>query len=844
MTTEFAAILCELRRRVDMTQADLAAAVGYSPSYICNLEKGARLPDLAVVTERFVPALALDDAPHLAVHLVETAAAARGLPAPEVRHLRRLPAAGLTAAVVPSSTLPPTPAPIIGRDADIGRICRRMTGHYGRLLTLIGPPGVGKTRLALAVAHRLQALYAGGACFVDLTAIDQPALLLQAVAAALGVEIGGSNLARELAARLRRRQLLLVLDNFEQILAAAPDVADLLAECPELRILVTSRERLHLRAEQRYRVPPLDLEPAVALFAQRAAAAAPGWHASHELRPLIAQICAALDGLPLAIELIAVQVDRFPLPVLLDRLGDRRLDLLSDGPSHLPLHHRTLTNALHRSYVMLSPAEQELFAALSVFAGGCAVDAVAALGCDQKLIPMLAAKSLVRLDETDGQAPRMAMLETVREYAHDRLLATGREQWARREHAAHYLTVARSAAAGLLTAARPEWLVRLDRDHDNMRSALRWFIEHDAAAALELAAALADYWHARSYFDEGRSWLARTLAAYARPDRLRAHALVGAANLAIPQYAIEAARTYLEESLAIFRQLGDDPGVAAALAAYGWLDSFVEPAQAIAVWNESLAILRRLDDRVAISRLLPSMLNVMIAHGVDHAAAHALLAESLELARELGTAEEIARSLLRQGSAEVLAGRYAAGEQPLREAASLLRQLGSTRELAWAQEELGEALLLQGKYDAAQAELIAAGAGFEMVGDRLGLAIVIHHRAQIERRSGAPAAAALLYRDSLDRSLALGSRQMVARCLAGLGCAALQDHRLTRAAVLLGAAQAALAALPPFLPPEDAAELAALMEAACAAMPPGEFDQAWGIGQNSSTAALLHYLDD
>ena len=632
-TSPVGTLLKRYRVAASLTQEELAERTGVSARTICDMERGLtrrwRHDTISLLAE----ALQLSAQDQEAFELA--ARQRGGSSAPTV-------AAPGSALPRPAHNLPPQLTPLLGREQDEAAAGHLLRQPEVRLLTLTGPAGVGKTRLAVQVAGGLAADFAHGVCFVPLAAVRDPDLVLPALAQTLGLrETGGQPLAATLAAALGDKHVLLVLDNFEQVLAAAPQVAQLLAACPQVKALVTSRAVLHVRGEHELVVPPLALPDlarlpavddlgqyaAVALFVQRARAVTPTFALTPDNAPAVAALCRRLDGLPLAIELAAARIKLFGPAALLVRL-DQRLALLTGGAQDLPERQQTLRQALDWSHDLLEPAEQVLFRRLAVFAGGWTLEAAEAICCteagmteaDRETAVLdglrtLVDQSLVQGEEQGSGAPRFALLETIREYAREQLSASGEAPTIQRAHAAYYLALAERAEPELHRPDQLQWLARLRAEHHNLQAALGWARdEREVEVGLRLAGALCQYWNMGGYFGEGCTWIEELLtlagpgAGTAVTASTRAKVLLGAAILLTSQGDPQRLDAYLEESLALRRQLADRAGIAEVLVRFGReLILRGETVRATELLDEGLALYGELGDQRGIAEALDQL---------------------------------------------------------------------------------------------------------------------------------------------------------------------------------------------------------------------------------------------
>jgi predicted ATPase/DNA-binding SARP family transcriptional activator len=717
----------------------------------------------------------------------------------------------VAAAVAPTGPLIPAPlTELIGREAEVTAVQELLHRDNLRLLTLLGPPGVGKTRLALAVAQAMQADFPANLYFVDLTAISDPALLPLAIARSLGVAGKRQKVAplTRLTRQLRHKRALLVLDNFEQLLAATPAVNDLLQACPALKIVVTSRTPLRLRGEQRYPVAPLPLpaqddrtelerlrdNPAVALFVARAQAVVPHFALSPENSSAIAAICARVDGLPLAIELAAARVRLLPPPLLL-----RRLQAATGGVLHLlqpggadSRPQETLPGAIGWSYNLLPNTGQLLFERLAVFANGFTLEAAEAV-CQMGHRPLnlladmetLLDHSLIYPLEDGRQSERLAMLQTIREFALERLVAGGENELFQQRHADYFITFARVAETDLPGRSHDAWLDRLEQELDNLRSALTWTISQTPDQALALTLVLSPFWHSRAYLREGRLWLERALAASPTPSPSRARAMAAASLLAQRLGDYGPAAAWAEASVGLCRELGDQAALAYALNNWSIvLMSQGDNHRAQEVAAESLALSEAVGDAVGIHRAL-MVLGQAALHQDQLAAAQDALEKSLAFWRASGDRKNEVLCLVNLGRLRMLRGDYAAVTALITQAVNLSQQSGDRHWELVASWTLGEVALHQGNLGEADAVWRRALAQARELGDHYFMTITLSKLGLLALYRQETAAADQLLQESLALARSSGAQWCLADVTANLGLAASQQQDYARASELL-----------------------------------------------------------
>jgi predicted ATPase len=595
-----------LRERVELSQKELALQVGYHYSYMSRIEKNQRTPDPTTLMARFVPALSLDSEPEWTARLLELAggtetkthSAVPASPGP-----RSAPPTALPIFDLSSSNLPIILTPLLGRDEEVLALANLLAREDVRLVTVIGPPGVGKTRLAAHIAAQLAGSFAHGPLFVDLTSIADVEAFIPTLAESLNVrETADIPLLKSIAASLRQRNLLLVLDNFEQVISAAPHILSLLAGAPEVKILVTSREALHVSGEYEFPLLPLALPESltsgpgleenipqtfsqyssVQLFVQRAQAVQPAFGLTVENSPAIVEICRHLDGLPLAIELAAARIKTLSPQTMLQQL-DRRLDWLTRGPRDANLSRQTLRGTMEWSYNLLSEPERILLRRLSVFSGGWTLRAAESVCADAKDVVKettlrredildslgnLVDKSLV-VTETGGRQARYHLLETVREFGREKLSQEDELTEILNRHLAHFTEYAEESESHLDGLEQAKWVAISEKEHNNFRSAIDYSLTPgaDVLSGLRIGAAISLFWLEHNHFHEGLERLQKLLDCAVDPEHQKAKAkmLYRAAAIHSRLFSYNTASKLCEQSIEISRHLDDKRSLASAL---------------------------------------------------------------------------------------------------------------------------------------------------------------------------------------------------------------------------------------------------------------------------------------
>jgi predicted ATPase/DNA-binding XRE family transcriptional regulator len=809
----FGGWLKQRRKELGVTQDELADHIGCSLATLQKIEGGVRRPSgqLAhLLADYFrVPS---DEREAFTV-FARAGQVASSDPQPALVALAHAP---WRAVSLRHTNLPVVLTALIGREHEEEAVRDYLLNPKVRLLSMTGPPGVGKTRLALQVASSLAEHFEDGVFFIDLAPVLEPGLVLPTIGRVLGLkEAGELSAERVLVEYVRERRMLLVLDNFEQVLDAASEVVKLMQASPWLKVLVTSREALHVRGERRLSVPPLGVPgpllfsgavgtddrrrpllealatyPSVKLFVERAQDVNPDFELTRENARDVAMVCAELEGLPLAIELAAARANHLSSREMRTAL-DNRLKLLKGEARDLPARHRTLRAAVEWSYDLLDTAEQTLFRGLGAFAGGSALAAIEAIRevaeADDQQSPVptldvlvaLVDKSLVRQQGLgshvgEGGESRFGMLEVIREYALEKLIASGEADAVRQRHARYFVALAREASANKSGPREASFIARLDAELDNLRSALDWLLDYGredpelTELALHMVIALFYFWDLRGYFTEGREWLARALENGDRnlwcADCLKSETVEGR------EAALKALRAKTLNTAGLL----------------AWHQADYQAAQAL--YEAGLTLRREVGDKAGIASSLNNLAILANEHG-GHEAAIKLHEEALALQQELGDKMNIALSLNNLGVAYWDMGDVARARPFYEKSLVLYRELGYKSGMVLSLDNLGMVATNEQDYTAARHYQEECLAICRELGDKNNLAHVLANAAATAVEEGDYTLARNLYAEDLPLLQELGYRSVIAKCFAGMAAMSHKQERPIEAARLWGVAE-------------------------------------------------------
>ena len=867
----FGGWLKQRRRTLDLTQEELAQRIACSLSTLRKIEADNLAPskELAQLLAVAIGVAAADQDAFVAF-----ARGAKTTFAPQ----RIAAVADLAVAVAahptPSAYYLPTPLTgLVGREREVQSGCTLLRRDHVRLLTLVGPPGAGKTRLSLALAKALQAEFAQGVCFVPLAPIQEPTLVLSAIAQVLHVrERAGRSLLAAVQETLAQQQLLLVLDNFEQVMAAAPLVSELLVAAPELKIIVSSRETLKLYGEYEFPVTPLsvpdiqhlpspdllEVYPAVELFMQRARAVRPDFAITATNATAIAHICAWLDGLPLAIEMAAARTKWQSPPLLLEQLRHQLL-ALTGGPRDLTPRQQTLRGAMDWSYNLLAPLEQQIFVALGVINDSCTAAVMAAVTeldsalCDA-LLRGLVEKSLLQCTADEQGELRYTMLQMVREYAQAKQQEQGIQAQLQARHAAFYRRLVEASLAHLQTAAAEQTLNRLALEQNNLHGALTWYLHADRKGGLILAAQLAtSLWGVRGHFSEGRTWLEQLLAGAPTTSQdgndsylaAVAAAWLAAVQMALGQGDLPAAAIFATRSEQLALLLGQESGVRAALRARAAIALHQSDyAQATSLYQAALTHCNLVTEQREAAAILNGLGLIAKDQG-DYTQALALHERSYTLSATVGDTIGKARALTYSSIAAYWQGAFQRCIDLAQQTITLQQGIGDVISLTYSREILGMSLVKVGRFAEGMAALEASWRAFEQQADRSGVAMVLVDLGQATYAQGAYAPSFAYHRDALHLAHAIGDRRRCAFALEGMAMAlahlATALTQLEAAVQLFAAAATLRTAIGAPLPPTERPAHEECIAFVTTRLSQEAYAGAWQAGTTLTVAAFAQY---
>ncbi len=849
--------LRQCRRKLDLTQQELADQAGCARITLSRIEAGTLKPSK-----------------ELALILL----AKIGIPKEEqlkwlhfARGLSGLPSEFPDRATTrPLTNLPILLTSFIGREKERKEVVNLISKH--RLVALTGSGGVGKTRLALQIGGELSNDFPNGVWFVDLSSLNDPGLVPQTVLTTLGlVEQPGKNIRQILQDFLGEKSLLIILDNCEHLVEACAKLAmELLSHCALLKILATSREALGVEGEITWRVPSLSspdpatpLEPdqlrqfeSVRLFIDRAALAKTNFNVNNENAHALVKICQTLDGIPLAIELAAAKISILSMEQISNRLDDR-FRLLTGGGHAVLERHQTLRATMDWSYNLLSAEEQALFRRLSVFVGGCSLDAAESVCIDEDtttknalrtvdildILGQLVNKSLVIANERGGEF-RYRLLETIRQYAHEELLQSGEASRMQKRYLDFFVKMSEEAEHKLMGMDQMTWLDRLESEMDNLRAALEWSLEGEQVVdGLRLAGSLWRFWDVRNHRNEGRERLAAFLShrGATKQTRERAKALYAAGILAQIQNEYATADMYFSEGLEISRKLGDKRAVGYLLLgmAQMWARyrGYKNTRQFL---DESLAIFNELGDRWGMALSLEG-LGAAAWEQDDLVTASSRCTECIKIYRELGDKISLSFALIGLANVMETQGDYDQAVTLSEESLALFREMGYRWGISYALNILGEVARCQNDYSRAKVlyeESLAVG---REIGDKDRIASEYHNLAYVSHHLGDYPQAAALFRQSLILSQEVGDTLLTVVCISGMAVEAQAMGHLKRAARLFGAAQALIEAITNRRVPADQIEYQRNLTALRAQLDEAAFQSAWAAGKAMTMEQAIEF---
>ena len=867
----FGELVRYLRERAELSQRELAAQVGYHFTYLSRVERNERTPEATTLMARFIPALGLEDQPQWTARLLKLAARNTRADAPPTSPTPK-PDSTTQAFEAWPGVYPVSLTPLLGRAAESEALQARLVNPAIRLITVVGPPGVGKTRLAIEVAGQVSGMFADGVLYLPLAPVTEVSGFLKALAQEMGVqESAEAPLRNRLAQALRHKNLLLFFDNFEQLVSAAPEIVFLLGNAPQVKALVTSREPLHLAGENEFPLKPLEVPdlqsaipldllqyPVIQLFHQRAQAVQPDFQLTAENSPAVIEICRGLDGLPLAIELAAARVKTLPPQTMLKQL-DRPFDWLASNRREPHTWRQTLQGALDWSHTLLTEKEQILFRRLSVFSYSRTLEAVEAICADDDaaapepflrqneildLLLQLVDKSL-RVSEQIAGETRFYFLETVHEFARTKLEEAGEATGRKNRHLAYFCQLAERAEYELERVQQVEWADRCEAEINNFRAALDWSWKPgaDFQTGARLAASLSTFWVVHTHYQEG---LKRSLAFLQKrsslPEEVTAKLLFRTADLHRCLAEYSQALELGTQSVQICRKLGNQTMLAVALHTLGetyyWMND-IKNAQSLL--QEAVELCQQINYPEERSLSLILLGKILHWQG-DHLAARATLQEGLDIAERLSDRWGIAYGMQGLGSMYRQAGKFEEARASYRRSLEAARQIGDKRLAGDALASLALLTNLQGQYPESDRFASEALTAFQSSGDEERQPFPLRMMGYAAIHAGNFVRARVLIGESLKRNFGHGHFAGQLACLVALAECYLLERKVDKAVILCAAIEPRLGVNNVRLLEPDGAALQRVLKQARKKLGNAAFDQAHAEGQNFAAEELIAEL--